>query len=119
MANVIATHGSTSQSAGVNNFASGSFSTDAGATAVAQSITTGFKPRYVKVVDQTNATIYERLEGMAAANTVKTLPGTTGANDTVTQSIDAGTLIAFTDRGFTVAAGIAVASSSFAWVAWG
>lgn len=118
MADATVTKGTTSQAAGVVNFAAGSFAVGAG-DAVAVAISTGFKPRYVKIVDETNATVYEKLEGMAAANTVKVLPGTTGANDTVTQSINTGTLITFTDRGFTVAAAAAVASSSFSWVAFG
>ena len=118
MADLTVTQGAISQSAGISNFAAGSFSTGAG-DAIAVEQVCGFKPRYVRIIDETNATVYEKTEGMTAAKTVKVLPGTTGASDTVTQSVESGTLIAFGDRGFTVAAGLAVASSSFSWIAIG
>lgn len=118
MADNVATHGTTTQQGGIPNLASGVFTTDAG-DAVAVAVTTGFKPRYVKIFDETNGTTYEKTDGMTSANVMKVLPGTTGASDTVTQASVNGSLIVLGDRGFTVAAGAAVASSKFAWVAFG
>lgn len=118
MADLVVTQGAISQAAGISNFASGSFATGAG-DAIAVEQVTGFKPRYVRLIDETNDTVYEKTEGMTAAVTMKVLPGTTGASDTVTQSSETGSLITFGDRGFTVAAGAAVASSSFSWIAFG
>lgn len=65
-------------------FATGAFTSDGNAT----SIVVGFLPRSVKVVDETGGIVWEKLQGMAPQNTVKS-----GA-------IDATTAISFpTDPG--------------------
>ncbi len=56
---------------GVVNTAVGRYLTDA--TAAAISITTGFLPRFVEVVNVTSGDSYRWYEGMAAASAVKTV----------------------------------------------
>ena len=60
----------------VRNMVVGRYLTDA--TAAAITITTGFKPRYVKVVNNTSLDWYEWFEGMAAASAHKTVAAGTG-----------------------------------------
>lgn len=111
------------QSQGKANFATGT-TTGAGA---AVDVTLGFKPRYVMVWDETNATKWEKLAGQADANSIKTLPGTTGANDTVTTSQDTGSAIVLmggnvegdTYAGFQMSATLAASAASLQWAAWG
>jgi len=59
--------------ASVNNTAIGSYLSDG--TAAAFNITTGFKPRYVKVVNEDGDCYYEWFEGMADAEAMKMLTG--------------------------------------------
>lgn len=66
--------------ADVNNVAVGSY-IDTG-TAAAFKITTGFKPRYVKVVNEDGDCYYEWFEGMADAEAMKMLTGGTYAKQT-------------------------------------
>jgi len=72
--------------AGVSNLAVGSYLTDA--TAAAITITCGFKPRHVEVVNQTSGDRYEWFEGMTAAHAIK--------------RVAAGTWSAITSLGITV-----------------
>lgn len=97
----------TSNSMGVVNFASGVI-TGAGATA---EVDLGFKPRHIKVVDSTNVIVWEKLEGMAAADSVKTV--TAG-----TTTIDTGSAITINTDGFTLSATAAASSAALAWVAY-
>lgn len=61
---------------GVARVATGRYLTDA--TAAAITITCGFTPKYVKVVNNTSADWYEWFEGMAAASAHKTVAAGTG-----------------------------------------
>lgn len=67
-----------SQTAPLNltRMASGTFLEDA--TAVALKITTGFRPRYVRVQNETSRDQYEWFEGMADAEAIKTVAAGTG-----------------------------------------
>lgn len=72
--------------ASVSNIAYGSYLTDA--TAAAITITCGFKPRYVRAVNQTSGDAMEWFEGMTAAHALK--------------QVAAGTRTAITSNGITV-----------------
>lgn len=96
----------TSQAAGVYNFASGSFTS----TNVATTITTGFRPRYVKVINSTGVVVIEKIEGMAAANAVNTV--TAG-----TTTINTSSLITFTATGFVLSATAVGNAQAISWVA--
>ena len=73
----------------VGQFASGSYADDA-ASPAAMSITTGFTPRYIRVINQTTNAQYEWYEGMTTAHMI--------------QTVAAGTRTAPTSAGFTVTA---------------
>jgi hypothetical protein len=99
----------TSKSAGVVNLSSGSFTSDNTATIV----TLGFTPRWIKVVNSTDVIVWEKLEGMAAANSIKTV--TAG-----TTTIDTGSAILInTDGTFTVSATACGNAKALSWVAEG
>lgn len=105
MANVSAT----TQNAGVSNFASGSFTSDNTVTIVAL----GFTARSVRVVNTTDVIVWEKIQGMAAANSVKTV-----SNGTTT--IDTGSAILInTDNTITLAAATVGATKAISWVAMG
>jgi len=105
-------------SAGIVNYSSGGFSTDAG-TAVAFSLSIGFKPRKFRLINLTgggNGPIeYEWLDQMAAANSLTKTPG---ATNTFTVAQNTSSLITVTDGGVTLAAGVMAASSAFVWEAF-
>jgi len=71
---------STQSHSQVRNTAVGRYLTDA--TAAAITITTGFKPRYVKVVNNTSRDWYQWFEGMAADSAHKTVAAGTGTSIT-------------------------------------
>lgn len=96
----------TSQSQGMANVATGSF-TGAGA---AVDVDLGFVPRYVKLINVTDRTTYELVEGMAATTTLKAVAVGTMTADTASE-------IVLTDNGFTIAATAAVAAKACVWVA--
>lgn len=68
----------TTQSAGIHNCATGSFTSDGGAA----TLNLGFKARRVFVVNSTDVITWQKIEGMAAANSVKTVTGGTTTIDT-------------------------------------
>lgn len=105
----MATVNATSRSAGVVNFASGSFTSDNTATVV----NLGFTPRWVKVINSTDVIVWEKIEGMAAANSVKTV--TAG-----TTTVDTGSAILINTDGTITLSSTAVGSSkAISWVAQG
>lgn len=73
-------------------------------------VTLGFKPMHVVLVNLTDAIRYEKIDGMAATDTVETV--TAG-----TTTIDTGSAIVLTDTGFTVAAAHNISAKNFAWFA--
>lgn len=96
----------TSRDAGINNFASGSFTGDGTATTV----TLGFTPRWVKVFNATDAIMWEKVEGMGATITFKTVTaGTTTA--------DSGTAISWASGVLTLSATLAASAKALSWVA--
>ncbi len=104
----MATVTATSKSGGVVNFSSGSFTSDNTATTV----TLGFKPRWVKVVNTTDVIVWEKIEGMAAANSIKTV--TAG-----TTTIDTGSAILINTDGTITLSQTAVGNSkAISWVAF-
>lgn len=105
----MATVAASSQAMGLTNFASGSFTSDNTATVV----TLGFKPRWVKVVNTTDVIVWEKIEGMAAVNSVKTV--TAG-----TTTIDTGSAILINADGTITLSATAVGNSkAISWVAIG
>lgn len=93
---------------GLSNFASGGFTGDGTIT----TINLGFKPRWFKIVNATDVVVYEKFEGMVAANSVKTVGAGTTTNDASAITLDdAGTV--------TIPAAIAINAKVFSWVALG
>lgn len=104
------------RSGGVVNTAAGSFTSDGGAATV----TLGFVPIHVFVVNSTDVITWEKITGMAAADSVKTVAGTTGANDTVTTTIDTGSAILInTDGTVTLSSTLCGTSKAIAWMCRG
>jgi hypothetical protein len=105
MANVTAS----ARADGIVNFASGSFTSDNTDTIVAL----GFTPRWVKVVNTTDVIVWEKIAGMPAVNSVKTV--TAG-----TTTMDAGSAIIFnSDRTMTLEAATVGNAKAISWVAMG
>lgn len=104
----MATVNATAQDGGVSNFASGAFTSDNTATVV----TLGFTPRWIKVVNTTDVIVWEKITGMAAANSVKTV--TAG-----TTTIDTGSAIVIGTNGFTLSSTAVGNSKAISWVAIG
>ncbi len=98
----------TSQAAGIVEFASGSFTGDATITTVS----IGFKPRWIKVFNSTDAIVWEWFEGMAATTVIKTVTaGTTTADTTSAITIDSG------NKAFVLTAALAASGKAISWVA--
>lgn len=95
------------------NFATGRI-LDTG-TVAAFPIVTGFKPRFVKVQNNTSGDYFEWYEGMADASATKN----TGATGVITLVTSNG--ITVTDRGFTIGldTDINVTSEQISWIAIG
>lgn len=69
------------QSGGLVNFANGYYTGDSSG---AFGLTIGFTPRYVKVINMTDAITWEYIEGMAATDSLKTAANGTLSVDTTT-----------------------------------
>ena len=105
----MATDTATSQSMGVVNFATGSFTGDGTATTV----TLGFKPRRVHLINMTDRIEQVWQEGMAATNTLNRDAAGAG-------TLNTGTLISVpTEKTFLIAAAAAVNAKAYVWSAWG
>jgi len=96
----------TSQSAGMANIVTGSHTGDGSA----KEIDLGFTPRWVKVIDETNVILWEKVEGMTAANCTKQV---TAGTTTIETSSD----ITFDDDGFSLSATLNANSAALAWIA--
>lgn len=99
----------TSHSAGIVNFASGSFISDNSVTVV----TLGFTPRWIKVVNSTDVIVWEKIEGMAAAASVKTVTAGTTTVDT------GGAITINTDGTISLSAATVGTAKAISWVAQG
>lgn len=105
----MATVSATSKSMSITEFSSGSFTSDNTATTVSL----GFKPRWVKVVNTTDVIVWEKIEGMAATHAVKTV--TAG-----TTTIDTGSAILINSDGTITLSATAVGNNkAISWVAIG
>ena len=104
------TGGSTSfsESFGIVNFSSGSF-TGAGN---AVDIQVGFTPRYVKIVNWTDNITWEWLDGAPSTNALKSIAA--GTN-----TVDATSGITVDLRNVYLTAALAANSSKFSWLAFG
>ncbi len=87
-------------------------------TAAAFTITTGFKPRYVKIMNVDGLCMEEWYEGMADASAVKTVDSGAGTTDVVKITSNGITVSA---NGFTVGldTDINVSSEQLSWIAMG
>ncbi len=110
----MATDTATSNSQGIVNMATGSFTGDGAATAV----TLGFLPRYVELINVTDRISQTWVEGMAATTTLNTAAdGVRTANTSsliVPKSTEADGY-----KGFLIAAGAAVNAKAYVWTAKG
>jgi hypothetical protein len=106
----MATDVATSHSRGVVNFATGQLDpTDN--TAV--TVTVGFKPRHIIVVNEDLVVRWEKFEGMAAAACLKTVTAGTTTYDT-------NSAVVINDDGtFTISAAAAGDGDNLMWAAWG
>ena len=96
----------------VRNIAVGRYLTDAAAAAI--TITTGFRPRYVKVVNVTSGDMYEWFEGMTDASAIRTIAAGT-------RTILATLGITDNENGFIIGLDLTVnvISEQLSWIAMG
>ena len=99
----------TEQSRGVTNFASGTFTGD-GTTIT---INCGFTPRYVRAVNETDVTIYEKFGGQATANSIKQVTAGTTTKDT------GSAIVINTDRTVTISSTAAASGKAFFFAIFG
>lgn len=99
----------TTRADGIVNFSSGSFTSDG----TAATVNLGFKPRWIKVVNSTDAITWEKIEGMAAANSVKVVGGT------VAVTVDTGSaiLINSDETTMTLSTTLCGTGKAISWVA--
>jgi hypothetical protein len=88
--------------AGVPQLATGSFTSDN----AAQVITLGFRPSWVKVVNETDAIVWEWIRGMASTKILKML-----SHDTAQVAIDTGSAIVDNGDGTITLSATAVGNS--------
>lgn len=105
--------GASSQDGGVSNLATGTWTGDG--TAV--TVTTGFRPRYVKLINLTDRTIYEVIREMAATHTLKTVAAGTVTDDTTSAVVLQGN--SAQNRGFSVPAAVNLTGKTFHYIAFG
>ena len=105
----------TSKSAGVVNMSTGSF-TGAGAIVT---VTLGFVPRRVHLINVTDRIEQVWQEGMAATTTLNRDATGAGTANTSSLVVPKGTLDSDGYDGFSVAATAAVNAKAYVWTAWG
>ena len=109
----MATVNATSSAQGIYNFSAGSFTSDNTVTVV----NLGFVPRRVRVINNTDAIVWEKTEGMAVANTLRTGPvATTPASSQVTVDTSSALTIG-TDGTFTLTAAAVGSAKAITWTA--
>jgi hypothetical protein len=103
-----------SQSAGIANCATGTFTGDG----TICEVNLGFKPRYVKLINLTDRIVNEISDTMAATQTLKTVAAGTMTLDTDTDLllVDG---ISDDFRGFQVSAAVNIAAKVFHYIAIG
>jgi hypothetical protein len=75
-------------------------------------VTLGFRPMHVVLINITDVIRFEKIDGMAANATLEIAPAADGVN-----TIDTSGAIVITDTGFTVAAAVNISAKVFSWVA--
>lgn len=103
----------TTQDGGVSNLAVGSFTSDN--TVV--DITTGFKPRYVRVINLTDVITWEWTRDMAATHSLKQVAAGTQTDDTTSAIVPKGGQDDF--RGFRLAAAAVGNNKVIHYIAFG
>jgi len=81
-------------------------------TGLARTITLGYRPAYVKIIDQTNNIIWEFVDGMMATHTLRQTIASPAVNS-VTTSSD----IAISDTGFSITATLNASSAALVYIA--
>lgn len=111
----MATDAPTNQAQGIVNVATGSFTGDGTITTV----TLGFLPRRVELVNVTDRISQLWMEGMAATTTLNT--DALGARTANTGSlvVPKGSAVTDTYKGFSIAAAAAVSTKAYVWIAYG
>lgn len=109
-------HIAKTQDGGVSNTAVTTFTGDG----TALSLSLGFNPRYVQLVNLTDRTTYEWYMGMANGETIKTVAAGTRTLDTADAAITPrGTISGGSFRGCTVPAAVNITGKRFAVLAHG
>lgn len=94
---------------GIVNSVTGSFTGDG----AAQTLSLGFVPRHILVVNETDVVKWEKFDPMAAANCLKTV-GSTGVT-----TLDAGSAVVINSDGtVTLSSGLAVSAKAIKFHAW-
>ncbi len=115
---MVQTVGAAREGQGIARGAVGVFTGDG--TAV--TVNLGFKPKYVKLVNLTDAVTFEKIDGMLATQTVKTtgVPAVTvdtGSAIVLNANTPATATAAASTGGFTVSATAGINAKSFVWYA--
>lgn len=105
----MATDTATSNAGGICNFATGRLDPTDNTIIT---VTLGFTPRHVRLVNEDLVVVWEKFEGMAAAAALKTVT----AGDT---TYDTNSAIVLGTNGFTVSAAAAGDGDNVMWAAWG
>lgn len=111
----MATDTATSQTNGITNMACGSFTGDGTAT----SVTLGFVPRRVHLINATDRIQQIWQEGLAATQTINIIADGTATLNTGSLIVAKGAADTDSYQGFLVAAGAAVDTKAYVWTAWG
>lgn len=105
----MSTDSATTNSGGVVNFATGRLDPTANE---AITVTLGFKPRHIRVVNEDLVVVWEKFEGMADAAAIKTVTAGTTTYDT-------NSAIIISANGFTISSAAAGDGDNVMWAAWG
>ena len=111
----MATDTATAKSGGVVNFSTGGFTGDGTAT----SVTLGFIPRYVELINVTDRISQTWQANMAATTTINTAADGVRTANTSSLILPKGSVDSDAYDGFLIAAGAAVDTKVYVWSAWG
>lgn len=98
----------TRDTAGIARGASGTHTGDG----TLLTVTLGFKPQFVVLVNITDVVRFEKIDGMGANDTVEIVAAAAAGT-----TIDTSGAIVLTDDGFTVSAAVNISAKAFAWYA--
>lgn len=111
----MATDSATSDAYGIVNMSMGSFTGDGTITTV----TLGFVPRRVELINVTDRISQLYQEGMAATTTLNTDAAGARTANTSSLIVPKGSAATDTYKGFSIAAAAAVSAKAYVWVAYG